>query len=159
MTALSRLLLAPLRPLRGDVRVSRVTPAVEASIARAVESRRAWERAVSTWAARELAAVLCDRRCHDAWVARRIAAGMCGTCGRSPAPEGRRTCRGCVERIHAARARREADRLARGMCARCGVRELASTLRCVECLAMEAAYAMGRYRARVSDGCVNGGVR
>ena len=156
MTALSRLLLAPLRPLRGAVRVARVSPAVDARIAEARESRRAWERDLAGWIAREAAVLLPQRRHHAAWRARRVAAGLCGSCCARPAPEGLRTCEECRKSLRAAKLQREAALRARGMCARCGVRPLASTLRCAECLAAEASAKRAEYRARVSDD-VNGG--
>ncbi len=137
MTALSRLLLAPLRPLRGAVRVSRVSPAVE-SVLCAAESRRAWERDLAEWIAREAAG---SRNATNvaAWRARRVAAGWCGSCGTQPRAEGRSVCEGCRERIADAQVRRESGRMARGLCARCGLRPLVTKTRCAECRECKAA--------------------
>jgi hypothetical protein len=149
VTALSRLLLAPLRPLRGAARVSRVTPAVE-SILCAAESRRAWERDLVGWIAREASARPSQREYVAAWRAARVADGLCGSCGRCPRTEGRSVCEGCREAIRAATQRRYAARVARGLCARCGVNPLASATRCGECLVAGAEQAANRYRRRVS---------
>ena len=148
MTALSRLLLAPLRPLRGAVRVARVSPAVE-SILCAAESRRAWERDLAGWIARERS-VSRNATNMAAWRARRIAAGWCGSCGMKRRAEGRSVCEGCRARNNAAGERRYAARVARGMCARCGANPLASATRCGECLVIGAEQAAIRYRRRVS---------
>jgi hypothetical protein len=131
VTALSRLLLAPLRPLRGAVRVSRVTPAVESTLC-AAESRRAWERDLAGWIARERAG---SRNATNmaAWRARRIAAGWCGSCGQCPRAEGRSVCGGCRARNNAAGERRYAARVARGLCGRCGGIPLMTKTRCAEC--------------------------
>lgn len=149
MTALSRLLLAPLRPLRGAVRVSRVSPGVDAAIGRAVESRRAWERDLAGWIARERADL--QRGYVSAWRAARVAEGLCGSCGVRQRVEGRSVCSRCHGRIEAARLRREGARVAMGLCVRCGERPLASATRCAECLAREASEQRARHRARVSD--------
>lgn len=154
MTALSRLLLAPLRPLRGAVRVARVSPAVE-SILCAAESRRAWERDLAGWIAREASVLPSQREYVAAWRAARVAEGLCGSCGRCPRTEGRSVCEGCREAIRAATQRRYAARVARGLCARCVARPLVSVTRCAECLAREASEQRARYRARVMT---NGGV-
>jgi len=150
VTALSRLLLAPLRPLRGAVRVARVSPAVDARIAEARESRRAWERDLAGWIAREAAARSSQREYVAAWRAAKVAEGLCGSCGRCPRTEGRSVCEGCREAINAATQRRYAARVARGLCARCGVNPLASAARCGECLVAGAEQAANRYRRRVS---------
>ncbi len=132
MTALSRLLLAPLRPLRGAVRVARVSPAVEVILC-AAESRRAWERDLAGWIAREASARPSQRKYVAAWRARRVAAGWCGSCGTQPRVEGRSVCEGCRKRIAEAQVRRESDRMARGLCARCGLHPLVTKTRCAEC--------------------------
>jgi hypothetical protein len=155
VTALARLLLAPLRPLRGAVRVARVSPVVE-SILCAAESRRAWERDLAGWIARERA-VSRNATNIAAWRARRIAQGLCGSCGTQPRTEGRSTCGRCRERINAAKARCYAERAALGLCVRCATRPLVSATRCAECLTREASAKRAEYRARVSDGCANGG--
>jgi hypothetical protein len=131
VTALSRLLLAPLRPLRGAARVSRVTPAVE-SILCAAESRRAWERDLAGWIARERAS---SRNATNiaAWRARRVAAGWCGSCGTKRRAEGKSVCEGCRKRIAEAQVRRESDRMARRLCGRCGLLPLVTKTRCAEC--------------------------
>ena len=131
MTALSRLLLAPLRPLRGAVRVARVSPAVE-SILCAAESRRAWERDLAGWIARERS-VSRNATNMAAWRARRIAAGWCGSCGMKRRAEGRSVCEGCRARNNAAGERRYAARVARGLCGRCGGIPLMTKTRCAEC--------------------------
>ena len=131
MTALSRFLLAPLRPLRGAVRVSRVTPVVE-SILCAAESRRAWERDLAGWIARERA-VSRNATNIAAWRARRVAAGWCGSCGTQPRTEGRSTCGRCRARINAAKTRCYAERAALGLCVRCGECPLPGMTRCAEC--------------------------
>ncbi len=145
---LSRLLLAPLRPLRGAVRVSRVTPVAEARITRAVEDRRAWEADVRAWAARERADL--QRGYVASWRARRVAEGLCASCTRAPAAEGHVVCGRCLARINARTVERTADRVARGLCGRCGVRPLVSATRCAECLAAGREYASSRLRARVA---------
>lgn len=150
MTALSRLLLAPLRPLRGAVRVSRVSPVADARIAEARESRRAWERDLAGWIARERADL--QRGYTAAWRAARAAEGLCGSCGRCPRAEGRSVCEACREAIRAATQRRYAARVARGLCARCGLLPLVSATRCAECLAREASEQRARCRARVTNG-------
>lgn len=68
-----------------------------------------------------------------AWRSRRTAAGWCGSCGTKPRAEGRSVCDGCRVRLAAAQTRRESVRIARGMCARCGVHPLVTKTRCMEC--------------------------
>lgn len=133
MSALLRAFTVPLRPLRGAVRVTRVSPAVE-TILRAAEDRRAWEHDVAAWAARERGASR-NATSVAAWRARRVAAGWCGSCGTQPRAEGRSVCEGCRERIASAQVRRESDRMARGLCVRCGERPLVTKTRCTECRA------------------------
>lgn len=136
MSALLRAFAAPLRPLRGAVRVTRVTPAVE-SILCAVEDRRAWERDVAAWAARERR-VSRNAINAAAWLARRIAAGLCGSCGTQPRAEGRSVCDRCRRRIDAAQVRLRGARVARGLCARCGEGALLTATRCAECVERKA---------------------
>jgi hypothetical protein len=108
-----------------------VTPVVE-SILGAAESRRAWERDLAGWIARERA-VSRNATNIAAWRARRVAAGWCGSCGTQPRTEGRSTCGRCRKRIAEAQVRRESDRVARGLCARCGLLPLVTKTRCTEC--------------------------
>jgi hypothetical protein len=133
--AIHRAFVIPLRPLRGAVRVTRVTPAVE-SILCAAESRRAWEHDVAAWAARERRLVSnagCTAARRASARARRAAAGLCGGCGRLPRAEGRSVCDGCRVRLAASQVRRESDRVDRGLCARCGLHPLVTKTRCTEC--------------------------
>lgn len=136
MSALLRAFAAPLRPLRGAVRVTRVSAAEEQLLC-AVEGRRAWERDVAAWAARERR-VSRNAINAAAWLARRVAAGMCGSCGTQPHAEGRRLCERCRERIDAAQARLRGGRVARGLCARCGEGALLTATRCAGCVERKA---------------------
>lgn len=111
-------------------------------VARAVASRRAWEDAVSEWAARETRdareRLLCRRDAVARHREQRVTQGMCAACLVTPAPEDRATCQRCRDGINERKRAREAARLAAGMCAACGKRPLASTLRCAPCLAIDA---------------------
>lgn len=130
MTALLRAFATPLRPLRGAVRVTRVSPAVESALC-AAEDRRAWERDVAGWAARERRLVS-NAGCTAAWRAARVAEGLCAMCGRCPRVEGRSVCEGCRVRNTDTQARLYAARVARGLCARCGMAPLLSPTRCAK---------------------------
>lgn len=136
MSALLRAFTTPLRPLRGAVRVTRVSPAVE-SVLCAAEDRRAWERDVAAWAARERRV---SRNAINvaAWRARRVAAGWCGSCGTQPRAEGRSVCEGCRDRIDAAQVRLRGARVERGLCARCGEGALLTATRCAGCVERKA---------------------
>lgn len=132
MTALLRAFATPLRPLRGAVRVTRVTPAAELLL-RAAEDRRAWERDVASWAARERRV---SRNAINlaAWRARRVAAGWCGSCGKHRPAQGRSVCEECRDRIARAQVRLHGERMARGLCARCGKGALVTATRCARCV-------------------------
>ena len=123
--AIHRAFIIPLRPLRGAVRVTLVTLAVEfeqRSNGDCCALGRSTPRNASNVAARRAAAR-----------ARRAAAGLCGGCGRLPRAEGRSVCDGCRVRLAASQVRRESDRMARGLCARCGLHPLVTKTRCAEC--------------------------
>jgi len=107
-------------------------------IARAVETRRAWERAIRRWAARERRAAY-QRDYTPDWIARRVADGRCAACRTRMAPPDRATCQPCRDAITARRDRRRADRISAGLCGDCGKHPLASTARCTDCLARDAA--------------------
>ena len=112
-------------------------------VARAVVSRRAWERAIARWSARERKADY-QREYQPEWISRRIADGMCAACRTRMAPPDRATCQPCRDAITARRDRRRADRIAAGLCGACGKHPLASTARCSACLAIDAKRAADR---------------
>lgn len=136
MSALLRAFATPLRPLRGALRVVRVT-AAEEQLLLAVEGRRAWERDVAAWAARERRG---SRNAVNvaAWRARRVAEGMCGSCGTQPRAEGCSVCERCRDRIDASQVRLRGGRVARGLCARCGEGALVTKTRCAGCVERKA---------------------
>ena len=107
-------------------------------VANAVASRRAWERAIRRWAARERKADY-QREYQPEWNARRITDGRCAACRTRMAPPDRATCQPCRDEITARRDRRRVDRIAAGLCGDCGKHPLTGKARCRGCLARDAA--------------------
>ena len=118
--------------------------------------------------------------------AERLAAGLCPRCGKSRAEPGRRICAPCAEKARAAgrardaklraadeprrnrerarayereRARRQtADRIARGVCTKCGVNPAEPECRlCSPCAQKRRALDRARYRAGKAAGALYGG--
>ncbi len=118
--------------------------------------------------------------------AERLAAGLCPKCGQRPPQPGRRNCAPCAERARAAgrardarlraagqprrnrerarayergRVRRQAaDRIARGVCTKCGTERAESGLRlCAPCAEKRRAWDRARYRAGKAAGALYGG--